>query len=264
MKKYLGLIIILICLFSFSYHDALALNQGDGKGKTSQTKFLPKTAADPVTTVLNINNITSFITADGFMPAIIGGSWNGSFPKGTVGAIYQEGIVWGGKVNDGQSPTIRVSGNTYIGGTTRLTRIVRVRPDYATADLTDDAANFFLVPNSQVTDGQIQQIRDQYAKDWNEWPANLGAPFEDKNGDGIYEPNIDIPGIPGASQTIWLSYDDRNSVDNYGAPPIGLKVNETLWGYAIANPLGNVIFKKVNVIYQGTSSSASNSTIDSM
>ncbi len=264
MKKYLGLIIILICL-SFFYN-AFALKQGEGKdkNKVSQTKFLPKTAADPVSTVLDINNITSWITSDGFMPAVVGQSWNGTFPKGTVGAIYQEGIVWGGIVNDGQSPPVRVGGNTYIGGTTRLTRVVRVRPDYATADLTDDAANFFLVPNSQVTDGMISQIRDQYAKDWLEWPANLGAPYFDRNNSGAYEPNRDIPGIPGASQTIFVSYDDRNSVDNYGSAPIGLKVNETLWAYAIANPLGNVIFKKVQVIYQGTPNSAANSTIDSM
>jgi hypothetical protein len=267
MKKYIGLFIILICLTSTTFYYALALNQGEGKDKNkdSQTKFLPKSAADPVSTVLNINNITSWITADGFMPAIVGGSWNGSFPKGAAaGLIFQEGIVWGGKVDDGGNPIIRVSGDTYTGGTTRLTRIVRVRPDYATGDLTDDAANFFLESNADVTSGQIAQIRAQYAKDWNEWPANLGAPYEDKNNDGVYEPTIDVPGIPGASQTIFLTYDDRNASDNYGSPPIGLRVQEVLWGYAIANPLGNVIFKKVKIIYDGTSNSKVDSKIDSM
>ena len=86
MKKYIGLFIILLCLSSTTFYDALAINQGEGKGKVDQTKFLPKTGADPVSTVININNITSWITADGFMPSIVGGSWNGSFPKGQAAA----------------------------------------------------------------------------------------------------------------------------------------------------------------------------------
>ena len=248
MKKYIGLFIILICLTSTAFYEALAINQGDGKGKGDQTKYLPKTAADPASSVVNINNITSWITEDGYMPAIVQGSWNGSFPKGAAaGFIYQEGIVWGGLVNDGGSPLLRVGGNTYFPGTTHLTRLFRVRPDYATADMTDDAANFFLIASTDVTDAQKAQIRAQYAKDWNEWPANLGAPYEDVNHDGVYEPNIDVPGIPGASQTLWVSYDDRSAVSAYGSNPIGIKVNETMWAYAIANPLGNCIFKKVSI-----------------
>jgi hypothetical protein len=279
MKKYIGLFIILICLTSTAFYEALAINQGDGKGKGDQTKYLPKTAADPSSTVLNINNITSWITADGFMPAIVNGSWNGSFPKGVAaGFIYQEGIVWGGQVNDGGTPTLRVGGNTYFPGTTRLTRIVRVRPDWKTADLTDDAANFFLESSSDVTAGQIDQIRAQYQKDWNEWPAQLGAPYENRDGVPGYQPDpqgrtddptdtskhFDIPGIPGASQTIWLSYNDVSAASAYGSPPIGIKVNEVLWAYAISNPLGNVIFKKVDLIYQGLNGTPANSTIDSM
>ena len=42
----------------------------------------------------------------------------------------------------------------------------------------------------QVTDGQIQEIRDQYAKDWAEWPANEGALYEDVDGDGTYNPEM--------------------------------------------------------------------------
>lgn len=265
MKKYIGLFIILICLTSTVFYETLAINQGDGKGKGDQSKFLPKTADDPVSTVVNINNITSWIRGDGQMPAIVQGSWNGSFPKGqAAGFIYQEGIVWGGLVNDGGSTLCRVGGNTYYPGATALTRPFRVRPDWATADLTDDAANFFLVSSSDVTAGQIDQIKAQYQKDWNEWPANLGAPYEDVNHNGVYDPTVDIPGIPGASQTVWVSYDDRTAVSAYGSPPIGIKVNETMWAYSIANPLGNCIFKKVDMIYQGTPSASAGATIDSM
>ena len=281
MKKYLGLFIILICLSSTTFYEALAINQGDGKDKNkdSQTKFLPKTADDPVSSVVNINNITTWVTADGFMPNIVqNGTWNGSFPKGSPsGVIYQEGIVWGGLVDDGNSPIVRVGGNTYYPGTYRLHRLVRVRPDWATADLTDDAANFFLVPANQVTTSQISQIKNQYAIDWQEWPANLGAPYDNRDGVPGYQPDpqgrasdpatgklFDVPGIPGASQTVFITYDDRDATQFYNTPPIGVKVNETLWAYAIANPLGNVIFKKVDLIYQGTANSKPGSQIDSM
>ncbi len=263
MKKHTGLLVILASIISTT----LVCGQVKNKdaNKNSQTQLLSKTAADPVSTVMNINNITSWITADGFMPVAINGSWNGSFPKGkSAGVIYQEGIVWGGLVNDGANPAVRVSGNDYYSGTSHLTRIFRVRPDYNTADLTEDAANYFLVSVASVTSGQINQIKAQYAKDWTEWPASLGAPYEDVNHNGVYDSGVDIPGIPGASQTIWLSYDDSTSSNAYDSPPIGVKVNETLWAYAIANPLANVIYKKVDLIYTGTTNSAANSTINDM
>jgi hypothetical protein len=266
MNKNIRFLVIFICFFSAAYYNASGSNQGGVKGKGNRSKYLNKTNDDPSATIMDINNITSWISEDGFMPVMVaGGQWNGSFPNGyAAGVIYQEGIVWGGLVNDGQAPPVRVGGNTNYSGTSHLTRIYRVRADYSSADLTDDAANYFQVPNSSVTAGEIDQLRAQYAKDWAEWPANIGAPYEDVNHDGVYEPNADTPGIPGASQTIWLSYIDSSSMNAYASPPIGLKVNETLWAYAIANPLANAIFKKVDVIYAGTPNSASNSIIEDM
>ena len=35
--------------------------------------------------------------------------------------------------------------------------------------------------------------------------------FMDVNKNGKYEPEIDIPGVPGASQTIWINYNDSIS-----------------------------------------------------
>lgn len=264
MKKYIGFIIILICFAVLSYNNVVAAHQGDGKkGKTGNTG-LQKVGADPSATILDINNITSWINDNGLMPPDVGQSWNGTFPKGTAGAIYAEGIVWGGFVNDGTNPRLRVGGNTYSSGTTKLTRIVRVRPDYQTADLTNDAANFNVEPIGAVTAAQIASLKAQYAKDWNEWPWQLGAPYEDVNHDGKYDPTVDIPGVPGASQTIWLQYDDRNSSDLYGSPSIGLTISETLWGYSYSGALGNITFRKVDLAFDGTSTAASNATIDSM
>ncbi len=225
---------------------------------------------NPDQSVIDVNNITSWIGSNGFHPTVVkeggisGSAWNGTFPKGTAGAIYTEGVVWGGKVFDGNSPLVRVSGSTYFNRNFPLTRLYRVRTFYDQVDLRDDAANTLLVSDSTVTDSMISKVYDQYKKDWNEWPADKGAPFNDINKDGRYEPNIDIPGVPGASQTIWISYDDRNSVSAYGSPPIGLEVQETYWAYANDSTLANVIYKRVRIIYRGLTSPSPGSHIDSM
>ena len=271
LSRHVGMSIILIFLFLLiSPYSAYSNYKEQDKDKNkTQTQQIQKITDDPVTTLMNINNITLFVQSSGFHPATYGQSWSSAFPKGTAGGIYQEGIVWGGLVNDGQSPTLRVGGNTYFSGTQELERIYRVRPDYETADLTDDAANFFYFQNypldaSPVSAGDIQTLRDQYAKDWMEWPAVKGAPYDDVDGNGIYDPNVDIPGIPGASQTIWIYYNDAVAPQAYGSPPIGVEVQQTMWAYAVSNPLSNVIFKKVNVFYTGTENTPANATIDDM
>ena len=239
------------------------------KDKNKKQPVLNKPLDDPFTTLIDVNNITAYVQQNGFHPNQVAQSWSTTFPKGTAGGIYQEGIVWGGKVNDGGTPTLRVGGNTYFNGTDAIDRIYRVRPDYQTADLTDDAANFFYYANypldaSNVSSGDIDQLRAQYEKDWMEWPAADGAPYDDVDDNGVYDPNVDIPGIPGASQTLWIYYNDKTAPNAYGTPEIGLEVQETYWAYSIANPLGNVIFKKVQVVYKGKTdgSTPPNATID--
>lgn len=256
----------LICLFLvLSPYQTVAEDKDKNKNRT----VVNKPQDDPFTTLIDINNITAYVQQNGQHPHQVAGSWSTTFPKGTAGGIYQEGMVWGGLVNDGQSPQLRVGGNTYFNGTDAIERIYRVRPDYETADLSEDAANFFYFQNypldaGQVTSGDISQLREQYEKDWMEWPADLGAPFEDVDGDGTYNPSVDIPGIPGASQTLWIYYNDDIAPNAYGSPPIGVEVQETYWAYSIANPLGNVIFKKVSLVYTGTENTIPNATIDDM
>ena len=231
---------------------------------------IPSFSQDTTKAVMDIGNITSWIRSDGFHPAVVGVGgiagldWNGTFPKGTAGSVYTEGICWGGKVFDGNDKLVRVNGSTYWDGNYPLTRIFRVRSFYDKKYLKDDAANTFLVTDRAVTDSMINIVYEQYQKDWNEWPADKGAPYYDKNKDGKYEPDIDIPGVPGAAQTIWISYDDENSIYSYGSPPIGLEVQETYWAYDNEEHLDNVIFKNAKIIYRGLSSSAPDSHIDSM
>lgn len=294
--KYLLILSGLFLLFITS--DIARVNNNKG-GKSAEPRQV-LTATNPSETPMDINNITSWLRGDGYHDPIVSLSWNGTFPKGTAGFIYAEGIFWGGKVDDGVTPVVRVAGNGYA-SSCRAGRILtdasgnvtgrepddpntlrpyKVRRDWSTADLTDDAAAFYLVPSPSVTQSQKQDVRDQYLVDWVNWPASKGAPYDDRNGNGVYDPDpngrlqsangdtlFDIPGFPGADQTMWIVYNDLDpgrAAQDYGSPPIGLEVQETDWAYAATNSLGNMIFKKSKIIYKGTVSTPRTATIDSM
>ena len=156
-------------------------------------------------------------------------------PIFTGGFIYAEGMLWGAKVKgDGQGDEVRVGGSTYGHGL-KAGRIItdangavlgsdspdnnhvwRVRKDWATADLTVDAANFYGVGTGDVSSAQIDVVRNQYEYDWMNWPAAWGAPYDDVNGDGSFDPAVDIPGYPGSDQTMWTIANDVPLIVNAG------------------------------------------------
>ncbi|MFQ6615944.1 MAG: hypothetical protein ACE5HZ_04155 [Fidelibacterota bacterium] len=262
------------------------------KGWRSSPSGVHRSTQDesPAQTTVNVNNITVWVRGDGFHDWVIDGSWNGTFPKGKAGVIFSEGMIWGGFVNDGATPDLRVGGSTYKSGNQSGTigaggvagdkvRPYRVRPDWVNVDLSDDAANFFLRSVEDVTAGDIEDVRGWYETDWNEWPAELGAPYEEVNGVEGYQPATwnsesnewntdgDIPGVPGAHQTLWIVYNDLDAGLTsalYGSPPIGFEGQETYWSYALDNPMGNVVFKRLRLIYKGTANSPSDATIEDM
>ncbi len=267
---------ILIILFFLTIPSSFSAKE---KNKQGGIKKIHNTAQNPEQSLMNINNITSWIRANGYHGWFLDNSYNGAYPKGTTaGVIFAEGIVWGGIVHDGQNPLIRVNGNTFASGCASIfdqPRVFRTRPDFQSGNLADDAASFFNKTLGSVTENDIDSIKEQYKRDWLEWPAEQGAPYFDADSNGIYEPDPngnriygetgeDIPGINGSHQTLFIAYLDSSSYNLYESLPIGLEVHETYWAYAITGGLANVIYKKVDLIYKGTPLSESNSTIDSM
>lgn len=75
-----------------------------------------------------------------------------------------------------------------------------------------------------------------------------------------------VPGIPGATQTIWTVANDLSEfgMKNFKSPPIGLELQITEWCYTIPGPLNNVIFQQFRIIYKGTTMSNPDSRIDSV
>ncbi|MBI1936752.1 MAG: T9SS type A sorting domain-containing protein [Ignavibacteriales bacterium] len=204
---------------------------------------------------ININNISTWIHWNG--ESDIDRTTNDAgfeFPKGSNKyCFYQSGLIWGGKVGD----EIRVGGSKYsssltpgwieVNGTPvdendERVRIYKTRSNYMTADLTDEAKD------EQRT---VEEIRAQYIKDSEEWHTELGAPYQDINGDGIFTPNLDKIGIPAADQTLWfvaLDTDEDLSQLAFNCKPTGIELQTSVWGYDANFPYNNMIFKRYVLI----------------
>jgi hypothetical protein len=258
--------------------------------------------SSPSISVMNINNLAYWISKDGAYTT--SGSPNGEqadYPIFTGGLIYADGMLWGAKVKgDGQGDGVRVGGSTYYHGL-KAGRVItaadgsvlgsddpannhvwRVRKDWENGDLTVDAANYYgYTSASDVTAEQIAAVKSQYEYDWNNWPTAWGAPYEDVNMNGSYDAGTDIPGYPKADQTMWTVANDVPKVVNeagdsldyqstapnlYGADPIGIELQITLWGYAFGagDPLGNMIFKKATMKYMGLPDTPAGARMDSL
>ena len=279
----------------------------------------------PADTFFNINSWKIHMENQGFF-AWNGTSHGsaGNYPKGMGSVIFAEGILWGAKVSDkygvdasgeiltdgsgGGTPRIRVNGSMYNTGLKagkvlrdasgkvlstaysenyRDQQIWRVRRNWNTADLRGDIAILKEADPTTLTDAQIAAGKSQYEHDWNEWPADEGAPYDDANGDGAYTPGTwngetgkwdgDIPGIPGADQTIWTVANDLPdehtggatvsvSEGGWGSPPIGFEIQITLWGYdfPFSNPLSSMMFKRARINYVGLPGGPADAKLDTI
>jgi hypothetical protein len=266
--------------------------------------FLAKPSADRVgRTLSNIGNWSYWIYNTGTSGNDPNGDPGGVYPRATAAVIFTDGLVWGGYVQDTISQNPRVGGVTYQEGVQQgwitsygngLTwesataidpndpraAMWRVRNDYQSLTLEQvrqDAAELNLVDANNVTEAQMQAVLDQYAYDWENWPTDLGAPFYDVDGDGIYTPGVEIdlngdgqitvgereePGIAKADQIVWCVYNDLNdgkTVALYGAQPMGIELQSTTWQYNQPGAtLGQLIFRKYTFINK------SGADIDSM
>ncbi len=239
---------------------------------------MSKTAAgiQKATSPIDINNLNALQSNVGYSDYNPDFNKEGTeFPKGTgKNSVYESGFLWGGYVHG--DPQVRVGGSAYISGlqpgpilsngqpadpNDPRWSIYRVRPDVypggPDVDLSGDAASeSFWNPSSPVS---AAQVKEQYDNDWTNWPAagtsnDLGAPFTDINKDGIYEPDVDIPGVPGADQTTYYVANDQDpnlTVGIYGTQPLGLEIHVTMWAYAQQGALGDMYFKKWQIINKG-------------
>ncbi len=244
--------------------------------------------------LININNISMWFARDGFSGHNpLTDNPGTTFPRSTSQIVFQDGLIWGGRVFDGNPQQVRVGGQTHRIGTVPgrilsrglaqdpddpLNRIYRIRHDYRRADLRLDAAE--LLGQDDVSEADVERVRDQYERDWLQWPWEWGAPYYDRDGDGLYDPQIDEPSFRAADCTLTprlcasradqVAFFAINDLDEgattslYGSRPIGMEVQVTLWAYARTGPLGDALFKKFTMLYKGTSDTPDDARIEDL
>ncbi|MFQ6007853.1 MAG: hypothetical protein ACE5K8_02775, partial [Candidatus Zixiibacteriota bacterium] len=309
MKRFLIMLLLFLAagLFILSEQTVAAVKDDGGLNKGVRLTKSLQNGRGVNRTLVNVGQVAMWIYSTGKSAVTPGGDSGLMFPRGNgtlTAAIFEDGFIWGGQVNDGASPRVRVGGQTYSDGTVpgriisagvaenwkdpAIDRIWRIRRDYPTADLRQDASEVHEIAAKDVTAALMDELREQYERDWIDWPADKGAPFYDADGDGVYTPGFnadgtpklrpkageefdpakhaDEPGIADADQVVWLVVNDLEpqAVQTlYGSPSIGFEMQATLWAYRRADPLGQIIFKQFRIIWKGTATTPPAATIDS-
>jgi hypothetical protein len=273
-KKILQLTVVLVTL-TICVGLSLAL-AGEEKGKDQGVQ---KTLTNDNYNFFTINNLFNWYGNNGNSSYNIATANSGlEFPKGSGNApVFEDGLLWGGYHKGRTEPKVGGSAYRYglqagevtgYGGpleadrppsadpTLAKYRVYKVRPDVTPttvyADVRDKMeAEAALVNRYQTLSGPT--LFANYQKDWNEWPAKDGlpAPYKDVNGNGVYDPAVDVPGQVGADQTLYYVANDLNAsrtTNMYFSPPIGLEVHRTVWGYNLPGALGNTIFASTIII----------------
>lgn len=197
----------------------------------------------PASVVMDKNNIRSWVWDNGVFNKGIGISSGFEWPKNTgKTAVYSAGFNVAAYINN----QIRIAAAFYYDG--------EYSPGYCIN------GNFY-------TDNRFKLYKvssgDNYISnpDWANWGymVQYGAPYVDVNNSGFYEPPIDIPGVKGAAQTVFLCMTDadisahRHTFPFYGSTlPLGAEVHLTAWVYDTPG-LTDVQFFKWVVINKNTS-----------
>jgi len=272
-SKTLKFILLLLLGTLFTLSNIYA--EGGDKGKNGNTLEKPGT---PIRAYMNINFISTLFKNTGISDINAGQDASGLiYPKGSgKTAVYQSGFLWAAQVNDPNEQDPHVGGTVYREGLQSGwinpdgsvvpeddpgVRIWRVRPD-----VYPGGPNVDLSAEAQDEVKSEADVRAQYETDWSEWPATIGAPYDDVDGNGSYDPTVDVPGVPGANQTIWFVANDQaasKTQNMYGTLPMGIEQQATIWGYSQTGALGNMIFRRYLIINK-TDILGSNRTFDSM
>jgi len=158
-----------------------------------------------------------------------------------IPAIFADGLVWGGKIEN----EIRVNGSTYRYGLQPGKILENGEPD----DPKMPQYKIFKIRKDweSLPEGAVKN-RLEY--DYNNWPGDLGAPYNDVNGDRVFTIGTDTPKFLG-DEVLFYVANDADTVTSrftYGSNPIGLEFQTTVFGFDRDDVLKNVVFKKYNIV----------------
>lgn len=268
----------------------VASGQSNKKGKSHKT-LDELCAPSRAKAELDINNIRTTIMGGGDM------WWDLNLPRYEVpkgGGRHSmfAGSLWLGGVDEGNqlklaAQTYRQRGNDFWTGPLS---------NDGTANVTKDVCDLY-DKHWQITREQVELHRawlfckenpncdvgaeyEGYAipRAILEWPGNgaeaeldyMLAPFIDRDGDGIYDPEVDYPAYDLASppefdcrlketdlvygdQTLWWVYNDRGNIHtNTTAGALGFEIRAQAFSFATNDEINNMTFNNYRIINKST------------
>jgi len=168
------------------------------------------------------------------------------WPDGILSATYQDGFLWGSKIDN--SPM--VYGNTYRDGLIAG----NIGEDGLASNPDSSIFKVWKVRKNWQDLPEDDPEKERLEYDWNNWPVALGAPYLDLNGNGVYNPEYDNPLVYG-DETNWMvmnSLDAYRASFLYGADPTGVESQVTIYAYDREDDLKDVIFKKYRLYNKGS------------
>lgn len=169
--------------------------------------------------------------------------WPGG-ENATIPAIFADGLIWGAKVGK----EIRVNGATYRYGL-QAGKIL----DNGEADNAQDPRyRIYKIRKNWLSLPPGEQ-KDNFQKDYDEWPVEDGAPWVDVDKDGIFTSGVDEPEFVG-DEVLWCVSNDMDasrSTFTYGTLPMGLEQQTTVFAFQRTGDLGDMVFKKYKLVNKG-------------
>lgn len=205
---------------------------------------LASTSYDSVKNRLDVNNISSYFHFSGIFdhnPQSIPGP-GFEWPKGSGKyLVLSAGLTLAAFVNN----EYRMASGSYKG-------------EYAPGYIDNSNGQINVITDSRFRFYKITRGDNiNNNPDWIAWSdmVRFGAPFVDVNHDGIYEPTIDTPGVPGAAQTIFICMTDGFPGEHKigegfggGTAPMFAEVHMTAWAYNDFVVLNDAQFIKWDII----------------
>lgn len=195
---------------------------------------------------LDVNNIKVWTGANG------SGSFNANnetagfyFPQGVDDQwtlSYSDGLLWSGKAGN----IDRAGGNHLVNGLIPGRILENGKPESLISPenkIWKLKKNWEMLPNGPQ--------RDEYEYNYDNWPADRGAPWTDKNNNNRYEKGIDTPALLGDEILFYTANDlDSGRVSRYfnKSLPMGLEVQVTSFAYSSVPELLNAVFRRYRII----------------
>ena len=148
---------------------------------------------------------------------------------------FASGVWFAGKVDDAIRTAVGEYGPEFVSG-------------QFGGDSNADEHQLYIVSKSDLADPLANS-------DFQNWPAHLGAPWVDNDGDGVYSPmpaGTDHPEFVG-DQVIWYVMNDGDASAHaiFGTQPLGIEVRVTIWGYNRPDAFGDMMFVKAQAYNKG-------------